>query len=267
MGSLDDISFLPLSNNTKEAILQKLREGYGRRDVRTAIQRHFNERIRCLFPEAASSSSSSVYGVHRDQFVHSEDVYNIYKKVQELSYKKHNEQKESIKLWLKDHQQQRGYFTYIAQDLEQSYIFGFVSPWQRQQLVRAESFCLDATHCVSNIVNVILYRHSITGSGSPVSFFFTSDHSMIPIARFLRFIKNLGPDQQLPCLKKITIDVSAAEHAAITGVFGSTVSIQRRLFHVSRVWMDQIRKKVKLGSVSANNAAHRSMMAALKDLM
>ena len=120
---------------------------------------------------------------------------------------------------------------------------------------------------MSNINNVILYRHSITGSGSPVDFFCTSDHSMIPIACFLRFIKNLGPDQQLPCLKKITIDVSAAEHAAITGVFGSTVSIQRRLFHVSRVWMDQIRKKVKLGSVSANNAAHRSMMAALKDLM
>ncbi|PHZ15073.1 uncharacterized protein RHIMIDRAFT_271277, partial [Rhizopus microsporus ATCC 52813] len=45
--------------------------------------------------------------------------------VQELSYKKHNEQKESIKLWLKNLQQQRGYFIYIAQNLEQSYTFGF----------------------------------------------------------------------------------------------------------------------------------------------
>ncbi|ORE01720.1 hypothetical protein BCV72DRAFT_235845 [Rhizopus microsporus var. microsporus] len=53
------------------------------------------------------------------------------KNVQELSYKKHNEQKESTKLWLKDLQQQRGYFTYIAQGFEQSYTFGFVSPWQR----------------------------------------------------------------------------------------------------------------------------------------
>ncbi|ORE06079.1 hypothetical protein BCV72DRAFT_188486, partial [Rhizopus microsporus var. microsporus] len=72
-------------------------------------------------------------------------------------------------------------------------IFGFVSPWQRQQLIRAESFCLDAAHCVPNIANIILYsivaRHSITGSGCPVTFFFTNDHSMIPIARFLRFIK------------------------------------------------------------------------------
>ncbi|ORE16207.1 hypothetical protein BCV71DRAFT_154789, partial [Rhizopus microsporus] len=32
IGGLDDISFLPLSDNTKEAILQKLREGYDRRD-------------------------------------------------------------------------------------------------------------------------------------------------------------------------------------------------------------------------------------------
>ncbi|ORE07705.1 hypothetical protein BCV72DRAFT_304333 [Rhizopus microsporus var. microsporus] len=90
---------------------------------------------------------------------------------------------------------------------------------------------------------------------------------MIPAARFLRFIKDIGPDQQLPCLKKITIDVFAAEHAAITGVFGSAVRIQWCLFHVSRAWMDQIRKKVKLGSVSANNAAHKSMIAALKSLM
>ncbi|ORE00929.1 hypothetical protein BCV72DRAFT_218239, partial [Rhizopus microsporus var. microsporus] len=186
-------------------------------------------------------------------------------------YKKHNEQKESIKLWLKNLQQQRGYFIYIAQNLEQSYTFGFVSPWQRQQLIRAESFCLEATHCVSNIANVILYnivvRYSITRSGCPVAFFFTNGHSMIPITRFLRFIKNLGPDQQLPCLREITTIVSAVEHAVITGVFGSVVSLQWCLSHVSRAWIDQIRKKVKLGSVSANNAVHRDMITALKSLM
>ena len=55
--------FLPLSDNTKEATLQKLHEGYGRRDIGAAIQRHFNERTRDLFLEAASSSSSSVYVV------------------------------------------------------------------------------------------------------------------------------------------------------------------------------------------------------------
>ncbi|ORE08247.1 hypothetical protein BCV72DRAFT_189552, partial [Rhizopus microsporus var. microsporus] len=32
IGSFDDASFLPLSDNTKEALLQKLREGFGRRD-------------------------------------------------------------------------------------------------------------------------------------------------------------------------------------------------------------------------------------------
>ncbi|CEI89040.1 hypothetical protein RMCBS344292_03413 [Rhizopus microsporus] len=89
---------------------------------------------------------------------------------------------------------------------------------------------------------------------------------MISVARFLRF-KNLGPDQQLPCLKKITIDVSAAEHAAITGVFGSAVSIKWCLCHVSKTWIDQIRKKVKLESAFANNAVHRSMIKALKNLM
>ncbi|PHZ09377.1 uncharacterized protein RHIMIDRAFT_263742 [Rhizopus microsporus ATCC 52813] len=111
LGALMISLFLPLSDTTKEAILQKLRAGYGGRDIRAAIQRHFNERIKDFFPEAANSSLSSVYVVHR------------------LLYKKHNEQKESNKLWLKNLQQQRGYFTYIAQDFEQSYTFNFVSPW------------------------------------------------------------------------------------------------------------------------------------------
>ncbi|ORE09421.1 hypothetical protein BCV72DRAFT_239673 [Rhizopus microsporus var. microsporus] len=75
------ISLLRLSDNSKEAILQKLRKGYGRRNIRAVIQRHFNEKIRDLFPEAASLSSSLTYVVHRDQFVHSEGVYNTYKKV------------------------------------------------------------------------------------------------------------------------------------------------------------------------------------------
>ncbi|CEG66475.1 hypothetical protein RMATCC62417_03049 [Rhizopus microsporus] len=59
IGSLDDISFLPLSDNTKEAILQKLREGYDRRGIRAAIQCHFNERIRDLFPKVTCPSTHS----------------------------------------------------------------------------------------------------------------------------------------------------------------------------------------------------------------
>ncbi|ORE18595.1 hypothetical protein BCV71DRAFT_234834 [Rhizopus microsporus] len=52
--SLDGIFFLPLSDNTKEAILQKLCGGYGRRDIIAIIQCHFNERIRDLFPVVVS---------------------------------------------------------------------------------------------------------------------------------------------------------------------------------------------------------------------
>ena len=60
IGSRDDISFSPLSDNTKEAILQRLHEGYSTRVIRTAIERHVNERIRDLFSEAACSSTHPV---------------------------------------------------------------------------------------------------------------------------------------------------------------------------------------------------------------
>ncbi|ORE10227.1 hypothetical protein BCV72DRAFT_302007 [Rhizopus microsporus var. microsporus] len=61
--------------------------------------------------------------------------------------------------------------------------------------------------------------------------------------------------------------MSAAEHATITGVFGSAISIQWCIFHVSKAWIDQIRKKVKLRSASDNNVVHRNAIAVLKSLM
>ena len=88
------MSFLPLSDNAKEAILQKLREGYDRRDIRAAIQRHFNERIRDLFPVVVSQHPLQ-YMLFIVISLSIRKMFITYKKVQELSYKKHDEQKES----------------------------------------------------------------------------------------------------------------------------------------------------------------------------
>lgn len=40
--------------------------------------------------------------IHRDQTVHADEVYNIYKKIQETYYKHANDQKESMKIRLEE---------------------------------------------------------------------------------------------------------------------------------------------------------------------
>ena len=56
--------------------------------------------------------------------------------------------------------------------------------------------------------------------------------------------------QQISCLKKNNNQRFCRWTCSHYGVFSSAVSIQWCLFHVSRAWMDQIRKKVNLGSSS-----------------
>ncbi|CEJ04521.1 hypothetical protein RMCBS344292_18479 [Rhizopus microsporus] len=70
LGSADDLQYLSLSVDVKEAILQRLQEGYNTRNVRFAIHRAFRSHN-----EAPTSIP------HRDSFIHSEDVYNIFRKV------------------------------------------------------------------------------------------------------------------------------------------------------------------------------------------
>ncbi|KAI8644683.1 hypothetical protein BD408DRAFT_412740 [Parasitella parasitica] len=41
--------------------------------------------------------------------VHADEIYNIYKKIQEKFYLKARDQKESVKLWLQELSSQKGY--------------------------------------------------------------------------------------------------------------------------------------------------------------
>ncbi|KAG0162410.1 hypothetical protein DFQ30_002081 [Apophysomyces sp. BC1015] len=62
--------------------MQRLSEGYRQRDIRVMLQRH-------LRSELESNEDSLQNIVHRDQAIHGNDIYNIYRKAQEAAYKKH----------------------------------------------------------------------------------------------------------------------------------------------------------------------------------
>lgn len=262
VGSIEDLKHLPLSQERKNQIVERLREGYNKRDCRVAIQKDFRKYLR----ENLLLSDGSIQVIHRDQLVHQDEVYNLFKKIQESSYRKSNDEQQSVCLWL-DELRQKGYATFKHSTFNEDFTFGFSSPWQQHLLRNVAMICLDATHCISHIQKAILYtvvvRHPVTGTGCPVAYMYTKDHSMAAITVFLAFLKN---EVGVTNLSKITIDVSAAEHAAINAVFPEA-TVQWCLFHVSRAWMAKIRELVKLGSTALNNQVHREIITDLKALM
>ncbi|CAO0799861.1 unnamed protein product [Mucor circinelloides] len=80
---------------------------------------------------------------------------------------------------------------------------------------------------------------------------------MSQVTQFLRFLRDhVGLTQTK--LKKIVIDVSSAEQAAINEVYPN-VNAQWCLFHVARAWMGKTRDLISLGSTHSNAAVHRNM--------
>ncbi|KAL7323439.1 hypothetical protein PS15p_211343 [Mucor circinelloides] len=124
IGGVSDMQYLPLSEKTKKLIMQRLNEGFAVRASRLAIQNNFHQYLRDNIATDASFGSSIV---HRDQMVHADEIYNLYKKIQEKSYKLTDGQQESIKLWLAK-LSEKGCQTFLGADFVNSYAFGFVSP-------------------------------------------------------------------------------------------------------------------------------------------
>ena len=185
-------------------------------------------------------SNSQVF--HRDQIVYQDEVYNLYKMIQESFYRKTVDEKEPVCLWLEE-LKGKNYSTFKHSNFENHFTFGFSSPWQKQLLLSSTMVCLDATHCVSHIqrdiMHTIVVRHPSTGTGCPVAYMFTEDHSMAAASVFLSFVKN---DIGVTTLEKITIDVSTTEHAPITAVYPEA-AVQWCLSHVSDAWMGKIREQ------------------------
>jgi hypothetical protein len=67
------------------------------------------------------------------------------------------------------------------------FAYGFVSPLQQQKMKNALSFCLDATHGISQNIDQVLYtlliRDNAIGRGWPVGFMITNDKTVGPIVQ------------------------------------------------------------------------------------
>ena len=120
--------------------------------------------------------------LHRGNFIHSGDVYNIFRKVFEGAYKRYDDQKASVKLWL-NHLETKNYSVFIDNDYDSSFAFGFCSTWQAFLLAETKDFSLDATHNTTAFKDDLLYTlviwHAEAATGCPVAYLFTIDRSFL----------------------------------------------------------------------------------------
>ncbi|CEG75441.1 hypothetical protein RMATCC62417_10479 [Rhizopus microsporus] len=254
LGSAEDLQYLPLSADVKEAIFQRLQEEYNTRSVRFDMHRAIH-----------SQDEAAVSITHKDNLIHSEDVYNIFRKVFEKAYKRHDGQKASVKLWL-HHLESKNYNVYIDSDYNSSFTFGFCSTWQASLLAETKDFSLDATHNTTAFKDSLLYTlvigHAETGAGYPVVYPFTTDRSFLPVSHRLYHLKHSAS----LCPEKITIDMSDVEENAIRRIFPS-VNIQWCLFHILRAISQQVRAKLVLESLSDRKRAHQAVISQLKEMV
>lgn len=249
IGTADDLQFLSLSPAVREMVATKLTEGYRRRDIRRSLQRQLGNGADANPP------------AHRDQFIYDEDIYNIWRRVENGFHRKAEDEKKSILMWLNELEDQQ-FSTFKDEDFLHTMSFGFCSPRQRQLLQSCDSICLDATHDVSNHTHGILYtivvRHSVTGSGYPAAYLFTLDHSSRPLKNWLAHVKLLGL-QPL----KITIDCSNVEGNALIDVYPG-VPVQWCAFHVGRAIWQNLNTRVT-GQTASD--IRKAMMSHVKDIM
>ena len=96
----------------------------------------------------------------------------------------------SFLIWKKEKLPERGFLVFEANLQAYSndailFAHGFQSPLQQQKMKNAVSFCLDATHDVSQNASVIMYtllvRDEEICRGWPVGYLLTNDHSTGPV--------------------------------------------------------------------------------------
>jgi hypothetical protein len=179
-------------------------------------------------------------------------------------YKRHDDQLESIRIWLQE--LEGTHFSTFVGAFENDFTFGFMSPWQKNLLTQSRFVCLDATHKTTNLPRCLLYtivvRHPVTGTSYLVAYMSTTNNGAPPAVRFLMFLRANGVTN----LEKITIDVSNVELDAIRTVYPE-VQVQWCLFHVARAWMGKIREHVRVGTSHANGIEQRRVITHLKSII
>lgn len=113
--------YLPISQNLRDVIEEILKSGFEQRSIRASIIKYFNDVIRSQYKDVVEGSHVVV---HRDQFLYGDEIYNIYKQIQEKTYVLDKDVMISTELWL-DNLFKKGFVVYKSPSFTVSYTLAF----------------------------------------------------------------------------------------------------------------------------------------------
>ena len=158
--------------------------------------------------------------------------------------------KDSVKEWAEHLQNKMNYKVLFKNTKDGApFLFAWIAPWQLRYLQSAEEWCIDSTHKTCESINdpkkdsylyTIIIRSPVTNRGVPVCQFIT-DREVIPtLSSWLNWLKT----NFILKVKRIMIECSPTEIAAINEVFGDNVSILLCHWHIKRAWETHLKKLV-----------------------
>lgn len=241
----EDTWCLPRSDELNNEIEQEVKKNYSTREIVMALERKYKD----------------LPAHRREANVHAREVINARQKHLRNTTRLDANDFVSARKWLERLHVERQFAVWGDNEFDLSprshlskYSFGFMSPSQYTELMKAKAWGIDATHDIGPYANGVLYTVIVradTGNGVPVAYLFTNDLSAKPL---IEWFYELRDREAAPT--KITIDASLPEDNALQAVFGDHVSIQYCTWHVRRAWTSQLQARVKTASVDeAANAS------------
>lgn len=134
-GGVDNMRFLPLSDGPRNVILERLCEGYRRRDIRYDCQGKLG---------AIDDATNKVNPiVHHKQLPAEGYIYDLWRQVQLEKIQKSVDQKASVRRWLGE-LRSKEFSVFIDANFDNNFIFGFSSLWPKSLLRECKSICVHA---------------------------------------------------------------------------------------------------------------------------
>jgi hypothetical protein len=164
--------------------------------------------------------------------------------------------KESVKEWAETYLRNEKKYKVFYENKggDSSLLLSWVAPWQEKILIDAEEWCIDSTHKSCKSVNnpmkdgylyTIVVRSPATNRGVPVCYFITDNEIILNIHKWLAWLNT----QFSLNVKRIMIDCSPVEIAAVKEAFGDNVDILLCHWHIKRAWETNLKKLVSINEL------------------
>ncbi|CEG82401.1 hypothetical protein RMATCC62417_16475 [Rhizopus microsporus] len=239
---IKEITNLRLPFEIKQWITEKVSENM---DWKT-IKKFLRTDDECLIELEKKESFSSF---PMSLLINYQDVKNIINAHMNKLSRKSCHDKHSCEKWIKYLEEEKNCSTLFRTHENGPFLISWVSDWQKKFLEEAEECCIDSTHktCKSitdssndSYLFTIVVHNYTTNRGLPVCFFITNMKTIPTLHQWLTWIKtNFSLN-----VKRVMIDCSSAETAAIRDAFEGSVQILLCHWHIKRAWETHVKRGI-----------------------